>query len=617
MMKSRKLFAIAWLLAAVFAVAAQAADPADNAERKQAELDAHIAELIEQLGSPDFPVREKATRELIEIGLPAFDALQAAQFHRDLEIGLRAKYLVGSAQVAWSRDDDPPEIKAILKGYGQQPEDERRVRIARLGLVENRGGWPALCRLARYERDEQLSKQAALAIMTQDPPSTANIAETAKALQLGAGESRRQASQWLRAYARWLSEPETILSEWNRLVNEEFELLAEKDRTSVEVATKLGRWHAETLNRLGHAAETKAIIKRLAGLVDRAEGGLLDHVAWLGHRQMWSFVAEVYEQNAAKFQESPVLLYHAAEAQLRLSNPDAEKTAAQARAVKTIAAEHIKTAGDLSSRGLFDWAEGEYRTGIENDDLLTEGNVTARRQLAEMLHDREKERAAGEALEPIFTAMEMLNTDQFGKRQPNPMRLLLESRGYDPGGLMSRMHYFFALDHLKRGETEKAVERLNKGVKEDAEDADVLIALFRLRDQTDERRDETRRLIRRATESSRQNITEFTKGLTQIQAIPNADLELYKRRVAMAHNQFAWLVANTEGDFEAAVASSHESLNLRPGEPAYLDTLGRCYYAAGDLTNAIKYQSEAVRKEPHSGQMKRQLALFKTAAEKK
>ena len=79
----------------------------------------------------------------------------------------------------------------------------------------------------------------------------------------------------------------------------------------------------------------------------------------------------------------------------------------------------------------------------------------------------------------------------------------------------------------------------------------------------------------------------------------------------------AVLAELTEGDFEAAVASSHESLKLRPGEAAYLDTLGRCSYAAGDLPSAITYQSEAIRKDPHSGQMRRQLALFKQAAEKK
>jgi hypothetical protein len=612
---------MALLLAAALILPAGAADSDAEIERKQAELDAHIAELIEQLGSADFPVREKATRELVQIGLPAFDALQAAQFHRDLEIGLRAKYLVGSAQVTWAKDDDPPEVKSLLKGYGQLPEDERKTRIERLGLLENRQGWTALCRLARYEQNERLSKQAALAIIVREElPAAGETAAAAKSLQLGAGDSRRQASLWLRAYARWLSEPETIVSEWTRLVHAEFDLIAEKERTSLEIVTALGRWHAETLHRLGHAAETKEMINRLAALLNRPESpaGLPDHIAWLAHRELWSYILEARRDNAAKFKESAELMYYVAQAQLKLGDAEALKTAAAAKAIKTDGREHIRIAEELARRGLFDWAEGELRTVLEGDDLLTENNIKARRQLAEMLHDQQRDKAAGEALEPIASALVQMDVDQFGKRQPNPMRLLIESMHFSTSAIVSRMHYFFASDHLQRGETEQALARLNKGISEDSEDVDVLIALFRLPEQTPQRRAETQRLIRLATDEAQEQIARYTQYLAQQGPILTAsDLENLKRAVASANNQFAWLVANTEGDFEAAVAASHESLKLRPGEAAYLDTLGCCYFAAGDVVNAIKYQSEAIRKEPHSGQMQRQLAKFKRAAEKR
>jgi hypothetical protein len=618
-MRYRLFGVMALLLATALIGPAVAADSDAEIERKQAELDAHIAELIEQLGSPDFPVREKATRELVQIGLPAFDALQAAQFHRDLEIGLRAKYLVGSSQVAWAKDDDPPEVKSILKDYGQLPEVERKTRIERLGLLDNRQGWPALCRLARYEREERLSKQAALAIITREELPAVGGMAAAKSLQLGAGDSRRQASLWLRAYARWLNEPETIVSEWTRLVHAEFELIAEKERSSLEIVTALGRWHAETLHRLGHAAETKEMIKRLAAILNRpdAPAGLHDHVAWLAHRELWSYILEAHRESTVRFKESAELLYYVAEAQLKLGDVEAMKTAAAAKAIKTDGREHMRIAEVLAKRGLFDWAEGELRTVLESEDLLTENNVKSRRQLAEMLHDQQFDKAAGEALEPIATALAQMDVDQFGKRQPNPMRLLIESLHYSHTAMVSRMHYFFAVDHLQRGETEQALARLNKGISEDSDDVDVLIALFRLPEQTSERRAETRRLIRLAADKVQSQIDRFTMILAQQGPnIAASDVEDLKRAIASGHNQFAWLVANTEGDFEAAVAASHESLKLRPGEPAYLDTLGCSYFAAGDLTNSIKYQSEAIRKEPHSGQMQRQLARFKQAAEK-
>ena len=52
---------------------------------------------------------------------------------------------------------------------------------------------------------------------------------------------------------------------------------------------------------------------------------------------------------------------------------------------------------------------------------------------------------------------------------------------------------------------------------------------------------------------------------------------------------------------------------MRPGEPAFLDTLGRCYYAAGEYQNAVKYQRQAVAKEPHLQVMRRQLETFERA----
>ena len=62
---------------------------------------------------------------------------------------------------------------------------------------------------------------------------------------------------------------------------------------------------------------------------------------------------------------------------------------------------------------------------------------------------------------------------------------------------------------------------------------------------------------------------------------------------------------------------SHKSLEIRPDTGGYLDTLGRCYYAKGDLENAVKYQSKAVELDPHSQQIRRQLKVFQDELAKK
>jgi tetratricopeptide (TPR) repeat protein len=124
----------------------------------------------------------------------------------------------------------------------------------------------------------------------------------------------------------------------------------------------------------------------------------------------------------------------------------------------------------------------------------------------------------------------------------------------------------------------------------------VLIGLYRLPKQTEEQRSRTQSLINHAAEESRQMIEEFPDDAT-------------------AYNQFAWLVGNTDGDVDEAIAMSHKSIEIRRAG-GYLDTLAHCYFAKGDFENAVKYQSEAAELEPHSQLISRQLNVFKQALEK-
>jgi regulator of sirC expression with transglutaminase-like and TPR domain len=61
-----------------------------------AEPDEIIARLIEQLDADKFDLRERASRELAEIGMPALPALEAARQHQSAEVRGRAKAIVDS-----------------------------------------------------------------------------------------------------------------------------------------------------------------------------------------------------------------------------------------------------------------------------------------------------------------------------------------------------------------------------------------------------------------------------------------------------------------------------------------------------------------------------------------
>jgi tetratricopeptide (TPR) repeat protein len=222
----------------------------------------------------------------------------------------------------------------------------------------------------------------------------------------------------------------------------------------------------------------------------------------------------------------------------------------------------------------------------------------ARFLLSELLHDQAKEQEAAETLQPLC---ELMDKDEAAK--DTCMRAQR-----DPEGVYSRMHYFFSCALTEQQKFAEVEARLDQAVAKDPTDADALIGLFRLPNQSDERKAKTKAMIDNTVNVFRQQLEQYKASADQA---PTGELQnLYNSRVALMSNQIAWLIGNTYGDFDEAVRLSQRSLELRPEYPGYLDTLGRCYYAKGDFENAIKYQTQAVKLDPHSGQMRRQLEFF-------
>ena len=65
-------------------------------------------------------------------------------------------------------------------------------------------------------------------------------------------------------------------------------------------------------------------------------------------------------------------------------------------------------------------------------------------------------------------------------------------------------------------------------------------------------------------------------------------------------NTYAYLLLLTEGKEKAdeAIKLLQKALQMRPGEPAYLDSLGWAYFLKGDLKKAERYLKEALKKIP-------------------
>jgi Tfp pilus assembly protein PilF len=585
--------------------AAPETTPAAKAESAEQELDARIQSLIQQLGAAQYATRERAQAELRRLGLTAFDALYEAQKHDDIEISLRAQYLVRSLTVDWAHEDDPIEVKGILRNYGEKDIKQRRSLMDELRKLPDGAGVPALARLARFERSPELSKRAALLIMTQplselDERSEPLARRIDKTMEL----SKRPAAQWLRIFARTLREPGKSLEEWERIVAEEERALAEfPETTSRQLVLDLLRWHSEFLSQLGRKSEAEDAMRRAVSLVQGAREEIIETVDWLMANEAWGLVDELAARFGGMFEKDSLLMYRLAEAQLKRGQKDqAEQTALRAfQSQDDSITERVVLAHSLyQSRGLIEWAEREYRHILDQEPLVSITALNARQRLAEMLHDHLRDREAAEVYQPLVDALD---------KDPNLERSL-EQANIEAGGLRSRMHFFYAEHHRQQGDHARQRERLSKALQHDPREADALIAMFHAPGGDEKSRAEDRRMVEEAAQQFRRGNTTAASAARACRRERRHPRVRSRYLLAMYNNQYAWLVSNTFGDFQEALRLSHESLKLRPNTGAYLDTLAHCYAAVGDLENAVKYQSLAVELEPHSGQIVRKLAEF-------
>jgi len=600
-----------WFAGILCCLAASICSAADDPPAADAgAIEIKIKSLIDQLGDEDFATRERAQTELAKLGLEAFDALHAAQAHHVPEIALRARYLVRSMNVRWFSDTDPPEVVRILKEYGDASEGDRRNRMEKLAALENRQGAAPLVRLSRFETNDPLAKYAALKVLElPPPPGEAERAELAKTISAIVGTSKRPAASWLALYARSLADPAATLAEWEQAIQNEDKVLRQNpEKSSREIVRDLYRFHVASLQRLQRNDEAIAVIRRTFDLIETTPESVLEIVDWLMLLKAWPVVLEATQRFEKTVADSAELLYRQAETYQKLGQAEqAEAIAKQALELNPQnLEEHLLIGFGLEEkRGMHAWAQREYRQVMTAAAAGSVVDFKARFRLSELLHDQARELPAAEALKPVCDLMEK---DETAKETCG--------RAYrTPESVISRMHYFYACHFHEQNDSAMERKHLDLAIASDPTDADALIAMFRVRESDDAWKKKTRAAIEETVDAYAQEIDEWQ------QAYDAADNEQLRAsagdQLAQACNQYAWLVGNTFGDHDKSVRMSHKSLELRPNTYSFADTLGRAYFGKGDVANAVKYQRQAVKLSPYSGQLRRQLEFFLKEAQAK
>lgn len=583
-------------------------------EKRQQEIQA----LIDMLGSDNFASRRRAQMELEILGLDAFEALQEAFRHPDPEVAASARYLINSAQVEWANETDPPQVKEILRNYDMRSSAQRKALMDRLAALPRREGWEPLCRIAKYEPGNSLSKYAALLLMKKRKDLELDDRNTlVKLIETEVGLSRRAGAQWLRTFAKLIQETPGDLKDWMKIAESENALLdAGSEDTFPEVVQNLYQWVSIWSNELSQREDALQMARGAIRVAGNDPMGLRDAAYWVIDNGFPELVEEMQAGNQQLFAKVSELTYCLAESfRARKQEENAEEYARTAFENRSAGMLPTRDPRDfrtyrgfgLQGRGLFDWSEREYRAAIENTRNLDIVSLKARYFLGEMLHDGGRNQEASELWKTVLDEL-----DKTGETFRQQLQVNLELAGfYDPAAIIGQAYLYQGLALSAQGDIVQARIKLNRAYELDADNADVLIAMYRL----DGDQEWKKTVLQRIKICGEYFQTQINQKEQEMESAGVLGAATARKDLATMNNQYAWLISNTEGDFQQAIRYSLRSLELEPDAPGYLDTLGRCYYAAGEMDSAVKYQRRAVQLEPYAQAMKRQLKLFEAALE--
>lgn len=567
-----------------------------------------IARLVAALGDPDYAVRERAAGQLEALGTRSADALlTAAETSTDLEVALRARSLAEA--IPPTSPGDPPEVTAELQRYAKADFATRSRIMHRLLRLDDDAGVEALARIVRLERSANGARLAAALLAREYRPGDPFWPLVRPRIAAGLGASGRPAARFLRAVvtassaampqdaAVAVDDAATALEVLEGSRGDEDDptddaesgaaVLLVLRRCLIDLELAAGRRDAalERLRRIfaadwaSEAAAEEDATATAATLIWAVEHGLPEAVGLLEKR--WPGLAI----------DDDVTAYAAAVAVAARGDRDraaglADRAYAAAEAAAGGFTARLRNGVLLAKWGATDWAIREYRAVCDDPQSPPIEFALVAISFSELLHDLGRDDEAAAVLQQV--------ADGRGATAAEAAEVL-RRLDRDPAMIRARAAYFASCAAAARGDLVGRNRLLEEAVKQPAREVDALIARYESSAGDAAARGDARLLVARTLERIED----------EIRALPEEP---------NGYNEYAWLVANTEGDVRQAIRYSKKSLDLSPDNASYLDTLAHCRFAAGARDAAVRIQSLAHRQEPHNRTILRNLERFRAGA---
>jgi tetratricopeptide (TPR) repeat protein len=586
-------------------------------------LQKQIAELIEQLGDENFQTRRAAELGLVRIGLPAFEQLRQAMNHPNVQVEVAARYLVRSQSVTWWLDTDPLSVRQVLQDYNDLKNEERETRMQKLASEKNNDALLALCRIARYESSEKLSKSAALFLMETfvDRLKPTEAKKLTLHVREAMGDSQRPAAEWIESMVDAIDEGAPNADRWRMVARLEYLLLEKNPReTSKFLVMRLHRVIAAHFIAHSERQEALEIVRPCLDLVENKSMQVRGTSIWAIDAGLPELVNDLSVRHSELFSHEPQLGFLLAESFLAAGDQDRARVSAEVASEsivrpkrenddkfveEIVAAQRLQLADVLLQRGMFDWARIEYEKTLKLE-LQPMTEQKARNDYAFFLSEGEEYEAAARILGDFIAKIQDNPLEKERLQKKNSFNHDAEN---DYAFLLGNFNFYSGKAAFHNRELAAANAFFLEALKNYPENPDILIAL-KATYQTGVNDQSFKKILE-------ERITAFHENIAICEReVMNADRMLRQTKeyeLAGQCNQLAWLLSNTNERPAEAVYLSLRSLELIPDYGIYQDTLARCYFAAGDIDKAISMQELAIKSEPFQRSMKRQLEEFKAA----
>ena len=522
-----------------------------------------IQQWVQQLGDSSFLLRQRAEALLVRTGIQAYPELQRARQSHDVEIIRRAEYVLDQIAQAFL-DVENQGVAFWIQQYKIVPDSVSKARIiwvladpATTPYVERgyeRGeGLPTLCRLVRFEENHTLRHEAAKTMIASPPILP----------------MRRQT--WYRSIRDNIHDVggDELLQRLVRFAQLWCDLDDAEQKQTPAFQDRVHKVSAETLQLLEKPENSIQQGSKINMLLHYAVAELQDDVGLIEDRD--KTVAAALAMQPEPMRESILPI-------------DLEEGSMS---------EHWHVGYSLRHRFRLHWAMAHYQKVMENGHLEIRIRATiAAAETAAYLGDYSSATAF------LDKGIELLESPKYKEQFNNSALRVTAVQRYRA--------YYLAQQAADNGNWEKVREIVTQawtipGSNIDAEEMDLVILAYRLCKQQSNGDQDFQKKIEQA--------------LKQMWQAVGKDHDNIPERVPNTCNSAAWLLANTDGDYQKALIFIEAALKAEPDNATYLDTLSHVYFLGGKIDEAIRTQEKVVRMAPEAVIFRRALERFKQTKE--